>query len=269
MASTPFIMFLDSDVELPNDWIEKALNHMYNDQSLAAVGGQIIYAFDQSHLNAYGGDIGIFGLAWDINEGMPIDVVKQAEDRIWINCSAMLAKKVACQEVGGFDEQFFYGYEDSDIGWKFNIIGYRLRVFPNLKAYHHVEQQPGATHSTIVFHYCKNRLRSVIKNASAINLVYMLFLYLSYSCVDLVLNTHRISKIKALGWNLKFLKETISLRKKIQSKRCIDDKVIFKRGACRWFPLTRLRGERRRSDYLEHKKDISNFTKRSRKDDRI
>src|SRR5205085_409504 len=57
-ADTPFVLFHDSDVELSPDWVERALAHLNADESLGAVGGYIVYAFEPTRVNAYGGDLG-------------------------------------------------------------------------------------------------------------------------------------------------------------------------------------------------------------------
>ena len=129
-ATTPYVMFMDSDVEVPPDWIPNALAHLEADPSLAAAGGLILYAFDPTRVNAYGGDLGVSGLAWDVEEGTLREVARRPEDRIWINCSAMLVRTEALRRVDGFDEAYFYGYEDSDVGWRLNLAGERVAVFP-------------------------------------------------------------------------------------------------------------------------------------------
>ena len=176
----------DYDVDLPPEWVERALAHMARDASLAAVGGYILYAFDPTGVNAYGGDLGRMGLAWDACEGTQMQPDSQPADRIWINCSAMLARSEAIREAGGFDEAFFYGYEDSDLGWRLNVMGHRVAVFPDLQARHNVGEDSGRAHPGIVFHYCKNRLRSLLKNASGANLAVMLAGYAAYSVADLL-----------------------------------------------------------------------------------
>lgn len=245
-ATTPFVLYHDSDVELPADWITNALVRMREDAELAAVGGYILYAFDPSRVNAYGGDLGRFGLAWDVDEDTPLDPAQGPAQRIWINCSAMLARTEAMRKIDGFEEDFFYGYEDSDIGWRLNLAGHRVSVFPELKARHHVDANPGDAHQQIVFHYCKNRLRSLLRNAESHHLPIMLAAYIGYTLVDLILRPHRLAKIRALHWNLARLDQTLSLRRTTQRQRVTSDRKIFSLGSRRWLPPRPLAGQRRR-----------------------
>lgn len=247
VATTPFVLFHDSDIELPPDWVERALARMIADPKLGAVGGYILYAFDDMRVNAFGGDMSRLGLAWDVDEGAALDPAQGQATRIWINCSAMLARTEVVRSAGGFDETFFYGYEDSDLGWRINLVGHGVTVFPELRARHHVEVDPGTAHPEIVFHYCKNRLRMILKNASAASLTMILVGYCFYSLADLVWRRPRWAKLRALAWNLSTLGETLRLRREIQARRQQSDAMVFAHGDGRWFPPTPLGGRRRRS----------------------
>jgi len=246
MTSTPYVLFHDSDIELPAHWIEVALARMLAEPGLGAVGGMILYAFDETRVNAYGGDLGRFGLAWDINEGKTLTPGWEPAYRIWINCSAMLAEAEAVRRAQGFDERFFYGYEDSDLGWRLNLIGRPVLVLPTLQARHHVDADPGIAHDEIVFHYCKNRLRSILKNAAGVHLALMLAAYGCYTAADLVLGQRRRAKFNALGWNVRHLGETWALRQAVQAQRKISDSAVLGIGSLAWFPPSRLAGRRRR-----------------------
>lgn len=245
-SATELVLFLDSDVRLADDWIELALERLDQAPAVTAVGGFVVYDFDHRRINAFGGDLGYFGLAWDLCEGDSITGRETPRQRIWINCSAMMVRKTPCLSAGGFDETFFYGFEDSDLGWKLNLAGGQVWVYPDLVAYHRVSPDPGAANEIICFHGCKNRLRSLLVNASLPGLVPRLLLYLGYSLVDLVLRAPRGARLKALGWNLGRLGDTLSRRRQTQQLRRVDDGRIFALGEGRWFPRTRLAGQRRR-----------------------
>lgn len=245
-ATTPFVLFHDSDIELPPDWVANAVSRMQASPRMGAVGGYILYAFDEKRVNAYGGDMGRLGLAWDVDEGSTLDPAKGPAERIWINCSAMLADADAVRRAGGFDETFFYGYEDSDLGWRLNLIGREVGVFPELWARHHVDADPGIAHPEIVFHYCKNRLRTILKNAGGLNLLVMLGSYAAYTLADLILRAPRKPKLRALHWNLERLSETLALRRALQLQRQVSDSEVLSRGSGRWLPPSPLAGRRRR-----------------------
>jgi GT2 family glycosyltransferase len=246
MAQTPYVLFHDSDVELSVGWIIRARTRLESEARLAAVGGYIVYAFEPGRVNAFGGDLNWFGLAWDVDEGAAYSPASAPAERIWINCSAMLVRREAAIAAGGFDETFFYGFEDTDLGWRLRILGHGVAVVPDLVARHKVDPAPGAAHPDIVFHYCKNRLRMLLRNAQPTRLPWMLAGYLLYSALDLVLRAPRAPKLRALAWNLAQWRSTLALRKAVQLQRRCSDREIFASSSGRWFPPTRLGGLRRR-----------------------
>jgi GT2 family glycosyltransferase len=245
-TTTPYVLFLDSDIDLPPEWVERAMAHLTRDPQLGVAGGYVLYAFDLARVNAYGGDLGRMGLAWDVDEGTIIDPARGPAHRVWINCSAMLARTEVVRDAGGFDETFFYGYEDSDLGWRLNLMGHGIAVFPDLRAKHNVSEDPGLAHPGIVFHYCKNRLRSLLKNASTSHLPFMLAGYAAYSLADMLARAPRGAKARALLWNIAHLGETLALRRVVQGKRTVRDSIVFSHGARRWLPPIALGGRRRR-----------------------
>ena len=119
----------------------------------------------------------------------------------------------------------------------------------------------------IVFHYCKNRLRMMLRNASAARLPLMLAVYGAYTAADLVIRPYRAAKLRALGWNLARLRETLALRRATQQSRRTSDTAVFARGSGNWFPPTRLAGLRRRS--VPPPADASKVATRPAVDDRV
>lgn len=245
-ATTPYVLFIDSDVELPPDWLALSLAFAQAEPAIAALGGLVLYAFDPQRINAYGGDLGAFGLAWDALEGRPLGATLAPAERVWINCSAMLAHCDAVRAVGGFDERFFYGYEDTDLGWRLRLAGYRVTVRPELRVLHHVDPGVGEAHPQITFHASKNRFASLLRNASSVTLPWRLAAYLAFSAADLLLRGQRGARLRALAWNLRELPATWRLRRQTQAQRRCSDAQVFADAGGRWLPPSPLGGRRRR-----------------------
>jgi GT2 family glycosyltransferase len=157
-----------------------------------------------------------------------------------------MARTDLMRAVGGFDSVYFYGYEDSDIGWRAAIAGYRVGVVPNLTAYHHVGTEIGTSSATIIFHYSKNRFRSLLKNYGTRRLIRYVPAYLAYALVDAVARRPRGAKFAALWWNVRMLNDTLRLRRGVQATRRVSDRDLTPLFERAWFPPTRLAGRRRR-----------------------
>jgi len=58
------------------------------------------------------------------------------KDVLFATGAAMVIRAEVYREVGGFDERFFMFYEDVDLGWRLNLLGYEVRYEPRSIAYH-------------------------------------------------------------------------------------------------------------------------------------
>lgn len=245
-ARGEFVLFVDSDVVLNPGWIAGALAAMRADADLACLGGAVVYAHAPARLNAFGGDISPIGLAWDTAEGRPIAEADAPRDCLWLNCSAMLARTAVLRELGGFDAVYFYGYEDSDLGWRVNLAGHRVRVLPSLVVTHHVGMSAGASDPRIVFHYTKNRIRSLIKNYSLLYVCSYGVASIAITLADGLLRAPHSAKLKAVAWNVGNLGSTLRARRAVQTHRRRRDSELSPLFTQAWLPPTRLAGRRRR-----------------------
>ncbi|ACL58110.1 glycosyltransferase family 2 protein [Methylobacterium nodulans] len=245
-ADTAAVAFVDSDVSLDPGWLAACGAVLDTDPRVGAVGGRVVYAHRPDLLNGYGGALGPLGLAWDALEGEPVIAARRARDVLWTNCSALLVRRQALAQIDGFDEAFFYGYEDSDLGWRLTLSGWRVRVVPEATVYHRVGHAIGRAAETIIFHAAKNRLRSVLVNWGPAGLLRYGPSALAYSLADAALRAPRGPKLRALLWNLRNLPDTLARRRMVQARRRVDDRRIRALMDRRAFPERRLGGLRRR-----------------------
>ena len=245
IARGEYFAFVDSDVALAPDWLDLTLAELTHAPGLPAVGGVVVYENDRDFVNAYGGSLSPIGLAWDACEGAPAANITRPEPRLWINCSALLVRAQAARAVGGFGGDFFYGFEDSDFGWRLSVAFGPQRVIPGARCYHNVGDTIGRAAGPLVFHGCKNRLASLIANARGRHLLWALPVALAYGLADALLRAPRGPKWRALAWNLIHLPATLERRRALAPLRRHDDalRALF---ADTWFPAVRLKGMRRR-----------------------
>lgn len=239
-TTSEFVATLDSDVELAADWLERTRKHLESHSDVGIVGGKLLYATNPELINSYGGETGRIGISWDGSDGRPEREMTEAVECLWVCSAAMLARRSVLEEIGGFDETYFYGYEDSDIGWRSVLLGHRCVCIPDAKALHRARTTIGKMGSFITFHYHKNRLRSLLKNLSLARLLGTLPLYIAYSAADGLLRPPRWAKAKAWGWNLRYLRQTLGLRRLIQRNRKCAERDVAQLMSPRWLPPTRL-----------------------------
>lgn len=240
------VALVDSDVQLDAGWLAATSAALAADPGLAQVGGKLVFAHAPDVLNSFGGALGRLGLAWDAEEGEAATPITMARNVLWINTSAVLMRPAVIQEVGGFDEQFFTGYEEPDLGLRLAMAGWRSQVVPDAVALHHTGTAIGQSHPEIVFHYNKNRLRMGLKSLGAARLFWFVPVSIAYTLVDASLHRPRAPRLRSIMWNLRMLGETWHLRRITQRARRVPDREALALLAPRLFPPERLGGNRRR-----------------------
>jgi len=243
-VTTPYVAFFDSDVELDAAWLEVVVSTIVKNSNLGIVGGKLCYAGRPDHLHAFGGDLSRLGIGWNRYDGATDHDLETTQECLWVSSAACLMRRDVFERVGGFDSDFFYGYEDSDLGWRVSLLGLRNICIPQARALHRVSETVDRLGDRIVFHFHKNRLRSLLRNYGALSLLEYLPLYLAYVAADLILRGQRSVKLRALSWNVRHWRATRHLRRATQGTRKVRDKELSPLFSRRLLPHKTLKARR-------------------------
>lgn len=165
-------------------------------------------------------------------------------------CALALRRSVV-DELGLFDERYFIFAEDLDVCWRYRIAGYELGVVPSAVVYHESggtveggtspKGRPYTTSLRRIYWRERNTLATLLKNREGRHLPATLGLYLAgWVCEALfslvVLRPGLAAQyLKALGWNLVNLGETLRRRREVQAiRRVSDDRLVFDRRWGKW-----------------------------------
>ena len=122
-ATTDFVAFLDSDVVPRPGWLEVALGH-FSDPAVAMVAPRIVaLAPDGGHLARYE------HARSSLDLGRKEGPVRAGSAVSYVPSAAMLVRRQALDECGGFDESMHVA-EDVDLCWRLTESGWRLRYEP-------------------------------------------------------------------------------------------------------------------------------------------
>ncbi len=135
-ATGEFVGFINNDARPADGWISAAVAVLCADSSVGAVASKVL-DWDGEVIDYVDGSLTWFGMGYKREVGRPdaaeYDVPK---DVLFGTGAAMFVPAALFREVGGFDERFFMFYEDVDLGWRLNLLGYRVRYVPGSVAYH-------------------------------------------------------------------------------------------------------------------------------------
>lgn len=247
-----YIALLNNDTRVDWDWLASLLSALDGQPNIAAAASNMLFYDRPDIINSQGGTCSIWGHGQDINVNKKISEVDLKPGFILSPCfGAALLRVKSLKDIGLLDERYFAYYEDLDWGWRANIMGYKIIFEPRAIVYHYGSGTWGDRTFEKDYLCLRNALCTIIKNYEFKNILRVLisgglFFYLRIS-FD-YLNNLRIKKgkiiviyqeitlkkrlklallpFKITAWNLKNLKETIALRKTVQTKRRVNDREI-------------------------------------------
>ena len=133
-----YILLLNSDVEVTENWLEPLIKMMDEDPLIAACQPKIMQ-LDQpdrfEYAGASGGFIDRYG--YPFCRGRIVNIQEQDlgqyDDQIsvfWASGAAVLVRGSLWHEFGGFDTDFWAHMEEIDLCWRLKNRGYKIAVCP-------------------------------------------------------------------------------------------------------------------------------------------
>jgi GT2 family glycosyltransferase len=136
-ASGRYLLFLNNDVFVAPDTVERLAGGLQDDDSAGVVGGMLLFPEGKSVQHG-----GMSQMLWGFpsNYGVgahPSDQrVRQAAERFALTGAMMCLPRDLYWKVGGFDERYIWGYEDVDLCLKIRSAGRRVLYIPQATGVH-------------------------------------------------------------------------------------------------------------------------------------
>ncbi len=161
IAQGEYVLYMDSDAELRSpDGLQRAILYMESNPEVGGIAG--IYYTNEELTQLW-----CWSPCMDW-EGYfePIASMQPKENPPVLSTCFSLYRRTALWEVGGFDEYFFYLYEDGDLSDRLWKRGYRLYTDPEIKILHHYAEPGRTVRDRIQYQYdtVRVRLNFLIKN---------------------------------------------------------------------------------------------------------
>ncbi|MGH3977964.1 MAG: glycosyltransferase, partial [Pseudonocardiaceae bacterium] len=166
-ADGTVLAFLNSDARPHRDWVRAAVDVLREDAGVAAVASKVL-DWDGERIDYVDGGLTWYGMGYKPHTGELDDGSHEtARDVLFGTGAALLVRRDAFEQLGGFDERFFMFYEDVDLGWRLNLRGYRVRYEPRSIAYHrHHASLRGTDPAREAYLLERNALAALYKNVS-------------------------------------------------------------------------------------------------------
>ena len=139
-----FYILLNSDVEVPENWIQPVINLMESNANIAACQPKIKYYHEKTHFE-YAGAAGgyIDRLGYPFCRGRVFlsleEDLGQYNDNVevfWATGACMFVRANIFHEIGGFDGDFFAHMEEIDLCWRLKHAGYQIFACGESEVYH-------------------------------------------------------------------------------------------------------------------------------------
>ncbi len=139
-----YYILLNSDVDVPANWINPVIDLMESKPSIAACQPKIIDFANTNrfeYAGASGGFIDKFGYPFcrgRVFNSLEEDL-HQFDDAVeifWATGACLFVRASAFWEVGGLDDDYFVYMEEIDLCWRLKNVGYQIYVEPKSAIYH-------------------------------------------------------------------------------------------------------------------------------------
>src|SRR5665648_263324 len=164
-ATGEYVGLINNDARPDAQWIAAAVRAFEEDDAIASVASKVL-DWDGKLIDYVDGSLTWFGMGYKREVERPDSPdYGVAKDVLFGTGAAMFVRTEVFRAVGGFDERFFMFYEDVDLGWRLNLLGYRVRYEPGSVAYHrhHVTMEKfGSFRETYLLE--RNALLTMYKN---------------------------------------------------------------------------------------------------------
>jgi N-acetylglucosaminyl-diphospho-decaprenol L-rhamnosyltransferase len=190
--NSSYILFLNPDVEIRRNAIDKLINFLKNNEKVGLVTGKLLFPDGSLQLSCRKFPTilrALFGRESILRKIFPNNNISKEflmseldYNKIqfpdWVRGAVMLFKTDVFKKIGGFDEKFFLYFEDTDICLRLRKKGYKTAYLPEAVFYHKLaastkkeQLKTKIIHNISMFHYIKKNMKY--------NFIFLSFLFIA------------------------------------------------------------------------------------------
>ena len=243
VASGDLLLFLNNDTIVTPSFVSELVKPIQQNSNVG-ICQSLLLKPDES-IDSSGDFIDNLGVVY--NSKTEISKIREISSA---RGASMMIKKNIFEQLEGFDEKFYFSFEDVDLSWRCWIAGYKVLVIPKSIVYHLGGQTYQKVKNKMAFHGFKNQLSMKITNfESSLAIKNMMKFFIIYGIRELKIwfdykvhgNTKRSSTkyetniapkpsfkiiFNSIWWILKNQKYLFQKQRKVNSKRKISTKEL-------------------------------------------
>lgn len=172
LCITPYVILLNNDTEVFEDFIEKSVDGIERSKRIFSVSPMMIQMHDKELIDNAGD--GYTAVGWAFAFGMDEPVENHTKEKeIFSACGgAAIYRTEILKKLGMFDENHFAYLEDLDIGYRARIYGYKNMYNPKAVVYHAGSGTSGSRHNVFkIKKSARNNIYVLYKNMPILQLI--------------------------------------------------------------------------------------------------
>lgn len=184
-ARSDFIVLLNTDATLAENWLEVTLSAMRADAGLGSCFAKII--IEGTTLIDSAGDQ--FSNAFHAVKLGEFDEERRHGEKRFVSgacAAAVMYRRSMIDEIGFFDQDFFLNAEDTDLNMRAWLAGWKCLFLPESAAFHKVSATLGKMSDTAVYHYSRNIEWVWLKNVPVMSMLRFLPQRMFYELISCV-----------------------------------------------------------------------------------
>ncbi len=236
-AAGKYLLFLNNDTKVTTNFLIPLIAACQRDQHIGCIQPEM-RVMDHPHvLDEAGAYLTMSGFLYHYGYRKEHLLPMYRTTRVVFSAkgACMLIPKEAFDRVGGFDDDFFIFFEETDLCHRLWLAGYKVLYLPESYIYHVAGGDTTDTYNyeRRVYLTFKNMNCSYLKNFGLLFFftIYPVFLLFQLSVLVYFLASFRFGVAKAIlsgwWWNIVNMKSTLQKRNNIQhSLRIVSDRAI-------------------------------------------
>ena len=231
-CESELVALLNPDAFPEPGWLAALLAAAHAHPDAAAFGSRQMLDGTPDLLDGVGDVYHISGLSWRAGHGCPLTPADALDREIFSPCAAAaLYRRGALNEVGGFDEDFFWYLEDVDLGFRLRLAGYQCRYVSGAVVWHVVGGSVSTNADFAAYYGQRNLVFCFFKNMPALLFLGFLPAHLSQTIVASAIYATRgqfPTLLKAKWHALTALPHCWQKRRKVQSQRRVSTAAVWR-----------------------------------------
>lgn len=136
-TNSTYIALLNNDTQLDPDWLATLVDVLRDHPELGMAGSKMLNFYHRNVIDGAGDALTRGGAPFTRGMGEPDDGRYSRREYVFSACAgAAVYRRIVFDRVGLFDEDFVSYYEDQDLAFRAQLLGFRCMYVPEALCYH-------------------------------------------------------------------------------------------------------------------------------------